>query len=223
MFPACEVLIDAECGPALPTVLVNHLRMIGTLLAAVTWCNRLRSPVDVLTAVSFPGGLNSFSRVDNSVVSAAAKLGAVLQRKLRVCERFSLCPLIEGRIVNVQDSAYAPSGRTRVPRRRVYLRSPDCTDHCSSSSGSTTTASDSNDLPPPKIELTRQLSDVVPGVGVDDRMAVPAGGTGGNGSVPSSSPLATAGHELAGTSLVLLHFNDVCVVGCCSLVAVAAC
>ena len=31
MFPQCPVLVDSECGPCLPTLFVNYLRVIGML------------------------------------------------------------------------------------------------------------------------------------------------------------------------------------------------
>ena len=155
------------------------------------------------------GGLNSFSRVDGSVAAAAAKLGQVLQRKLRICERYSLCPLVEGRIVNVQAGVCWMCVCVHQ-RMRAALWSAARPNVAVAHPGATAAADVR--MPPPRVELTRQLSDVVPGVGVDDDMAVPAGGAGGNGSVPSSSPLAKGTHSLEeGASLTLLHFNDVCV------------
>ena len=31
MLPQCPVLVDSECGPCLPTLFVNYLRVIGML------------------------------------------------------------------------------------------------------------------------------------------------------------------------------------------------
>lgn len=62
-----------------------------------------------------PGGLNSFNRVDSVVAAAANKMARALKRKLRVCERFSLAPKLEGRITIVGEE---PREATTVAGQR---------------------------------------------------------------------------------------------------------